>query len=580
MKFYLRKYGKIENLPDNYDEIEILTEFFTKKCFEIDVSKLQEGDLEGIIDCAYVNAASKKDSDVINIDFQKNYREKLSQEYDARYESAESIDEKRNVYFNKKFGMSLNMARKMIEDYASDLENIQLTSEQRKFFDEIIKAIDIENEEELDTLYSSFDMGYRPEEVFEIKHSVAKQCAITYVDSFKNTNGRIDVLLEKQDNEAVQDIEFEGKTIKRIKLAGNFDILVHSTDAEFIREREENENVDFPKQWRTGDDKSNHIISMSYINQDFLGCAPVGSKGVMYGFSKLPQDKIKLMGVTDINTYSRNFAYSSKTRKYMSAKTLPYSSRRVYNEFGIEREGTIPDYVILFDDASKEVKKNSYRAASQFEKPVLYIDKKEIEQQQLGNIESMLEEFQKNRDPEILKQILNTYETNVAGWLLNRNGEEDKSHTMSIDNSRFKDDFDQMWKKIENVINQYISIEENSTKTNPNVDELRRVMTILLEERDLYQGSEEVKPISKTKMSYDAVSIIQKVNKSLEQLGGKEYTVNLENIPTATQYKISMQEIVRNALGQAKITSQDVATADIAKGADKTGKKEEEMEQE
>lgn len=78
----------------------------------------------------------------------------------------------------------------------------------------------------------------------------------------------------------------------------------------------------------------------------------------------------------------------------MSSKTLVYNSRRVYSEFGIEREGTIPDYVVICDDDLPEVIENSYKAASQFEIPIIYINKAEIEKEQIKNLEDMLENFE------------------------------------------------------------------------------------------------------------------------------------------------------------------------------------------
>lgn len=135
-------------------------------------------------------------------------------------------------------------------------------------------------------------------------------------------------------------------------------------DAEFIEVKPEKAS-DFTEEWHNGKNKNNHIISTTYINQDLMGMAPVGKKGVRYGFADLSDEQIKLMGVSDLDTYSIYFAYDSASKQYMSAKTLANNSRRVYSEFGIERESTLPNYVVLADDDSPEVVDNSYRAAMQ-----------------------------------------------------------------------------------------------------------------------------------------------------------------------------------------------------------------------
>ena len=247
----------------------------------------------------------------------------------------------------------------------------------------------------------------------------------------------------------------------------------------------------------------------------------------MYGFTRMDKNNIKLMGATDINTYSREFAYNSKSKKYMSAKTMPYNSRRVYNEIGIERQGVSPDYVIIFDDMDESVKNNAYLAASQFDIPVVYIDKKEIEKQQINNLKELNEKYKQTHDSKILKQLINTYETNNAGWLLNR-AEEDETHTMDINNSRFQEDFSNIWGEIKESINQYLSEISNNGQNKENVEELMNIINIILEERDLYEGCEEKKPISKTKLSFDAKEILEKANEGLDSVGASQYKIDLE----------------------------------------------------
>lgn len=331
-------------------------------------------------------------------------------------------------------------------------------------------------------------------------------------------------------------------------------MLVHSTDAEFVNTKNSVEN--FAEDWSSGKDKKNHIISTSYINQDFLGMAPVAKNGVRYAFSNLEKSKLKLMGVTDLNTYSNSFAYDSVKRQYMSSKTLVYNSRRVYSEFGIEREGTIPDYVVICDDDLPEVIENSYKSASQFEIPIIYINKAEIEKEQIKNLEDMLGKFQNTKDTEVLHKLINTYETNMAGWLLNRSDEiqDDKSHTANVDNTRFKEDFKQIQSQIEDTVKEYFK-ESKENKTSDN--KISEVISILLDEIELYEGCEETKPISKTRVSFNVQELLQEANKTLDDIGKSELKVDLDAKMTSKQYKMKIQEFVKNALnGEELITTE------------------------
>lgn len=310
---------------------------------------------------------------------------------------------------------------------------------------------------------------------------------------------------------------------------------------------------------RIGVDKENHVISTTLVTNDFLGTSPVGNNGVRYGFTAIPEEDIRLMGVTDLNTYSTSFSYDAARKKYMSAKTLPYNSRRVYSEFGIEREGTIPNYAVIFDDDSEEVKNNSYKAASQFDIPVVFIDKKEIEQQQIGNLRELITKIKKEGNIEDVKSLINCYETNRAGWLLNRYKEEkDESFTENIDNSRFEQDFDTIGAEIEGVVKEYLSTAVEKS----DVQELTGIMEILLGEIELYKDCEKTTPISKTQISFDAKGLVEGVNEALNKVGASEYAVDTEQLPGVEDYKLTIKQIIANALtGENSVTIVDISQA-------------------
>ena len=77
-------------------------------------------------------------------------------------------------------------------------------------------------------------------------------------------------------------------------------------------------------------------------------------------------------------------------------------------------------------------------------------------------------------------------------------------------------------------------------------------MKILLDEIELYEGCEKTKPISKTKISFNAIDLLKSANESLETMGKGEWKVDLENLPNSKEYQIKIQEIVKNVLGGEK----------------------------
>ena len=490
------RFKNYNDIKENLDEIEVLITYCARNAFDLKEKNIK---IEDLLECAYRNSNEFK---LINVECGEGYKKRLNQELDKQYTNAKGIKEKLNIYMNKKYSLSLSGAKDLLKDFGTDIENLELSEETKKLFLELGEIVNLEDEKEIDRLFKENEMTYSTIQVKKIKNEIAKECAKDFSKEFNNTDEKIKNKIK--DNENVANIEYKGKKIPCVKLKENFNLLVHSTDAEFVNTKNSVEN--FAEDWSSGKDKKNHIISTTYINQDFLGMAPVAKNGVRYAFSNLEKSKLKLMGVTDLNTYSNSFAYDSVKRQYMSSKTLVYNSRRVYSEFGIEREGTIPDYVVICDDDLPEVIENSYKSASQFEIPIIYINKAEIEKEQIKNLEDMLGKFQNTKDIEVLHKLINTYETNMAGWLLNRSDEiqDDKSHTANVDNTRFKEDFKQIQSQIEDTVKEYFK-ESKENKISDN--KISEVISILLDEIELYEGCEETKPISKTRVSFNVPAL-------------------------------------------------------------------------
>lgn len=538
-----------DNLKDNLGEIEVLITYAAKNMFELENEEIN---IDDFLECAY---KSSSEFGVIKVKYETEYSKRLEEKLVKEYKKAFSMKQKLNLYMNKVFSISLEKAKGLLKDFGSDLENMQNISEETKnFFAELENAIKMQDEKEIDELFYSSNIKYSATKIQEIKRSISGECAKEFAKEFQSTDEAIKQKLQENNEEDVKEIEYNGKKIKQVKLNGKFNILFHSTDTNFIRKQDKTE--DFKSKWANGDDKKNHIISTAYANQDLFGVAPVGTKGIRCAILTVNYSDIRLMGVSDLNTYSSEFAYDSLRKQYMSAKSLAYNARRVYSEFGIEREGIIPDYIVILDDDSPEVIENSYKAAAQFDIPILYVDKAEIEQAQIQNLESLLDEFKSTKNTNVLQRLINTYETNMAGWLLNRSEgiERDESHTSSIDNTRFMDDFKNIQTKIEDEIKLFLS-EEKEVKTG---NEAYEVINILLHEIELYEGCEETTPISKTKISLNIIDLLKHANQSLEEAEKQEWKVDLENIPTSKEYKIKIQDIIKNALsGEKSVNIED-----------------------
>lgn len=540
---------KYDNLKDNLSEIEVLITFGARNVFELQDESI---DINDFLECAYRNSNDFKS---INVKYGNNYQERLQDKLKKEYSKANTNEKKLSIYMEKEYALSLNKAKKLLKDFGSDIENIEgLSEETKQFFYELEEVQEINNIEDIDNLFNSEKPKYSAIQVEKIKLEIQKACAIDFSKEFRSTDELIKEKIRK--NEDVTEINYNNKKIKQVKLNDKFNILLHSTDTDFIYNKEKTE--DFKEEWKKNFNKSNHIISTTYINQNFLGMAPVGKSGVRYAFSTVKNQNIKLMGVSDLNTYSSNFAYDAANKQYMTANTLTDNCRRVYSEFGIERENSVPDYVVLLDDDSPEVIENTYKAAMQFDIPILYMDKEEMVTQQINNLEKLLQEFKDTGDTHTLQQLLNLYETNVAGWLLNRNEEieKDDSHTAGINNTRFKWKFENIQNKIETEVKQFLQSYNGNEQSE---QDIVKVITILLNEIDLYEGCEKTKPISKTKINLRAKDLLQSANESLDKIGKDEFKIDIDKIPKRKEYELKIQQVVRNALcGENAVTLEDI----------------------
>ena len=86
-----------------------------------------------------------------------------------------------------------------------------------------------------------------------------------------------------------------------------------------------------------------------------------------------------------------------------------------------------------------------------------------------------------------------------------------------------------------------------------------KVITILLNEIDLYEGCEKTKPISKTKINLRAKDLLQSANESLDKIGEDEFKIDIDKIPKRKEYELKIQQVVRNALcGENAVTLEDI----------------------
>lgn len=512
--------------------------YVTRKAFEIK----GELDFETITNCAL---RKEEFNTTISMDYMENYNEEFDKKCDEQYAKQKiSLADKKNILLTKYFGMNNSNAQKFFMRYIKNIEQIEVTEpELINYINEIVNVLAIEDETDLDKVYYSMEKRFTPLDKIHFEYGLRESYTQTFSETLKETDEKIKNLNE------VQYIEFEGKKIKQVKLNGEFNLLVHSTDSGFKGDKSVEESF---RALTAPEDPSSHLASSCFINQDFLGHVPARGNGVLAGFANVDTKDLSLVGPTDINTHIRNYNYQSANGMYMSASNLPYNSRKVYNEVPIERKK--PDYLLIFDDSTEDIISNTYKSAIEFDIPVIFMDKREIEKQQLQNLDLMINEFKENGDLAVLEKLISTYETNVAGWLLNRvPSETDDSLTNSINNERFREDFEQRESGIYDIIGEYIV--QNQEKEDF-TDKLAVMSEIMQREMDKYDLINiEKTPISKTKMKFNAERIKEKIDLLLspqkENISNENAEIDI-NLATIAQDAIEHNGIGLSDLKELK----------------------------
>ncbi len=491
-----------EHISTVYEEIERMA-----SCFAQNYSSLNGRSSQEAIDLSLKNFKLREKylengkqgqsiEEFLDEEFQKTIQNesKIEEKYSSFTQESLRRD-KYEIIFNKYFSISLEDAERIVKEYGEDFSSIEegLDDVSKETLGKIKAILSLENLEELNQLFAGKHLSITTEIVpaksmIAIESSYREAYAKTYTKSFNSTANKIS---EEIQNGNVSFVEADGKQVLVVKLTTPFNFLIHSSDTGFKGDKELTNNS-FKETWTNTEDTSHHLVATANIDESFMGMAPIGKNGVYYGFVPNNPQNINLMGNHDIDSHVRISKYAAHDPKYISQEKMPYSSRRVYSEFAIEK--AIPDYVIIFDDMDETKLENAYKAASEFGIPVVSINKREVVKNQEENLENLMDEYRKSHSLVDLEKIIKTFETNKAGWLLNRVDEKDETFTESIQHTEFAETFNNLGIKIREILSEF--------QKNASIEDLKSLRSVLESEAKLYKSQNELNvPFTKVKMS-------------------------------------------------------------------------------
>lgn len=473
---------------------------------------------------------------------------------DEGFSNAKSGDEKLKIYAEKYLASNLTNVKRNYERKFRQLKGIAFLDdpEMQEYIAELeyICSVDINDQEQIKDLenrYKSKVKKFSPMFVLEAEEMANQEFLKTFEQPFADTLNAI-----KNDTDFIYE-EFQGVQVRIVNAPENFDMIVRSTDTGFVA----NKTLDDGsiKLTELQNDYPNvDVKSGTYINQDFLGVATLGNQGTYFVYLNNNLQNMCEIGNSDINSNVADWcAYSSEACCF-TQNQITQNSRKVYIEATVFEKQ--PDAILLFNDATDIQRQNALLAASEYGIDVIYMDKDLLVSRQIKQLENMREKFDETGDLDCLQNLISMYETNVAGWILNRDpDEEDKSKTCSIDHSKYKPQFDIVENEIYKSIAEYC---KNQSKFEDGKKNIHKVAEILQGEIKKYQNLKCKSQITSVKMKFNAQGLLEVLNNKYDL--GMDIDVTEESKLLEDYFCIGMNlgDIAKDTLDQEMVTQEEI----------------------
>lgn len=353
-----------------------------------------------------------------------NFSKERLTKCDEEFNKCTDINDKKNMYFNKYLSMSLSDAKNFYKSYVVNYHKVIQYAESTipiKFIELISKVLEIEDPIALEEIYKTTTISYSIADRFTIEGIMQKAYFESLVNDYKN----------KQQGSAVTK-QFKDKdgnvvSLEMTELIDNFGIILHSTCAYGEMPLLDN---DYFTSWNNNPNTENHGICCSYITNSSYGTAAVSGNGVMFGFTELNNSSISTYSPYDLSTKNNGYNIDSRYIPYYTVlDDISNFTRHTHNEVNLERRNDSidcrfasvqPNCIIIFEDMDESIKANSIQAYQDFKKhgidlEIIYIDRVKVANNEARKIDTMIKEYLINYDLELLREIINKYESNICG---------------------------------------------------------------------------------------------------------------------------------------------------------------------
>ena len=400
-----------ENNDSLYDQkMELIINYLEAN--DIKVSKVDDNVLTNIE--SYIlekNILRENKYSILNIE---NYIDEKNKLLDLQIASCNELEKLRELVYRKYFGLNSIEINKFLMGYATNYHLVSKYSDNDlpgNYIELIYKINSINDVVELKEIMKNLS-------IYTISDNLIVKSIM--IDSYnKCIIDELNVNIDNRQTININGIEVEDYTNK-------FGLFVHSTDAYGSMPLINNDYFD---SWNYNPNTKNHGICTSYISNSSYGTAAVNGNGVMFGFYNLDNNSIPIMAPYDLATTNEGYTIHSTHKPYFTnLKGMSDYTRHTHNEATLERrifkDGNFvlrqPDCIIIFEDMSDAVKQNSIKAYNDFKNhgydlKLVYIDRVKNCRIEATKISMLMDEYEKTYDLDILREIINKYESNICG---------------------------------------------------------------------------------------------------------------------------------------------------------------------
>ena len=368
---------------------------------------------------------------------ERQYRQDLSALSDKqeRAERREELSEEyRRVLCLELFGVTLSETRQFVKTFGEHLGEIPGELLQSENGQKVSAVLDLMRKVSVDynltnlrALAKSADFRLTPSEMLRTTEMARQLYAETYVLKLAKTQEQIDAT-------AAELVPIGDKTVRVITLHSDFGLIVHSNDSGFFGDDEKSFQAGYKTGWQQMDPYFHHGLSTSFISSENMATARIRGQGVLYGFTQMKPADLWTMGAQDVYSETRRYVFETcEQPMFIPESSLNKYTTNIYNELVLSRADAEPTCVVIFDDMSQELQNNAFKAAAEWEIPVVRIDKREVATRKKAQMDTWLGEFRQQGDWQALEQAIDLFESVTSGLKLNLYDPEEEQFVANKD---------------------------------------------------------------------------------------------------------------------------------------------------